>query len=372
MINVLYICTDWYSIGGSTGSLVNLISATRNTVSPIVLIHQHGEVEDYIQKLGIETIVSPFFFLWEKPKRLFTALHHPLRTAFYRRLTMNKKCCEDVVRQLNGRTIGIVHSNTSVSDIGVSLAKQLDAKHVWHVRESLSMLDIYPYGGEKRLHNLINKADARIIISNALADRWRLIDENTYIVHDAVFKKMPALCDTPRKRMVLFCAAQINDFKGAPMAVEAFCQAGLEGYRLVFAGNCDNGYQKRLMDIAHKYGKEEAIEFVGYKSDLEPLFRLASAFLMCSRFEGLGRVTVEAMAYGCPVVARAEGGTTDFIKHGETGYLFNDMAECVEALKLAVLHDSEIVRAAYNLVSVEFTEIIYGTCITDIYKRCLQ
>jgi glycosyltransferase involved in cell wall biosynthesis len=37
--------------------------------------------------------------------------------------------------------------------------------------------------------------------------------------------------------------------------------------------------------------------------------------------EGMGRVLVEAMAAGKPVVASNVGGIPDLVRHGETGYL---------------------------------------------------
>lgn len=371
MKKVLFICTDWYGVGGSTESLVNLISSTRYGVSPIVLLHKKGVVEEYLQSLGIETIIAPFFYLWDKPKQLLTAIHHPTRTALYRSLTMNRNCCKTVLQQLNGRKIDIVHSNTTVTDLGVMLSRMLGAKHLWHVRESLFMLGIHPYGGERRLKRKLNSADARIIISNALADQWMLSSDGTYVVHDAVFNKMPVKNNLRKEKIVLFCAAQINDFKGSPIAVEAFCKAELDGYKLVFVGNCTVEYRNHLLSIADMYGKRECLEFVGFQTNLKSFFSSSAAFLMCSRFEGLGRVTIEAMAYCCPVVAKADGGTTDFVKQGETGYLFNSIDECAEALRIAVQYDNNLVDAAYDMVRNEFTEDQYGERIIQIYNEIL-
>ncbi len=59
----------------------------------------------------------------------------------------------------------------------------------------------------------------------------------------------------------------------------------------------------------------------------------AIAFLMCSENEGLGRVSIEAMFYGCLVIGRNSGGTKDFVFDGKTGLLFNDMDGCVSAMQ---------------------------------------
>lgn len=372
MINALYICTDWDEVEGSTASLVNMIHATRDTVHPIVLLSHHGKVENYLHELGIETVVAPFFYLWEQPKRLITALHHPTRATLYRRLTLNGQCCRKVVQQLNNQRIDIVHSNTTVADIGVLFAQRLNAKHVWHIRESLEHLNIHPYGGMQRLRHLIEQADARIVISNALRNHWQLPKENTFVIHDAIFPSLPQNIETRRQKQILFCAAELNDFKGTSLAVEAFCKANLDDYRLVLTGNCSKPYQTQLLNLAAEYNMSDKLDFVGYQNNMEPFYCSSSAFLMCSKFEGLGRVTLEAMAYGCPVVALATGGTTDFIHDGETGWFFTTADECAKLLQQITSSDnSHLVQSARELIASEYTESVYGQHITNLYNSLI-
>ena len=372
MINVLYICTDWHKAEGSSLSLLNLINATRHEVNPIVLLSHQGEVEEMFHNHNIETIVSPFFYLWEKPKKITTAIHHPTRTRLFHRLFLNRQCCHHIRQTLQNRQIDIVHTNTSITDIGVSLAKQLRAKHVWHIRENLTALNINPYGGLKRLKRLINTADARIVISQAILNHWNFPKGNTFLLHDAVLPSLPMPLPTPRQPQILFCAAEISDFKGAPIAVEAFCRANLKDYRLVLAGNCSDTYRQKLLSIADHYGLSTNIDFIGYQPNMSSQYLSASVFLMCSQFEGLGRVTLEAMAYGCPVIAYAAGGTTDFITHGKTGWLFSTVDECARLLREVVTTDCEaITKSAKELVDAEYTEKNYGDRMINLYHSIL-
>lgn len=48
--------------------------------------------------------------------------------------------------------------------------------------------------------------------------------------------------------------------------------------------------------------------------------------------EPSGRVIIEAMASGLPVVAHTNGGYTDWIRHEENGFLFNTQEEALQAL----------------------------------------
>jgi glycosyltransferase involved in cell wall biosynthesis len=47
----------------------------------------------------------------------------------------------------------------------------------------------------------------------------------------------------------------------------------------------------------------------------------ADIFLHCSITETFGLVVLEAMASSVPVIARDEGGPSDTVDHGRTGYL---------------------------------------------------
>ncbi len=49
-------------------------------------------------------------------------------------------------------------------------------------------------------------------------------------------------------------------------------------------------------------------------------------------FEAFGRVVLEAMLCGVPVVAEARGGYASFIRHGENGFLFDDPKDALRHL----------------------------------------
>jgi len=57
--------------------------------------------------------------------------------------------------------------------------------------------------------------------------------------------------------------------------------------------------------------------------------------------EAHGRVVTEAMACGLPAVCSSQGGYSDFIEHGRTGYLFRDEGEALDIL-LKLRDDPEL------------------------------
>jgi hypothetical protein len=54
---------------------------------------------------------------------------------------------------------------------------------------------------------------------------------------------------------------------------------------------------------------------------LAQAYAAADIFLHCSITETFGLVVLESMASGVPVIARAEGGPSETVKHGSSGYL---------------------------------------------------
>lgn len=59
----------------------------------------------------------------------------------------------------------------------------------------------------------------------------------------------------------------------------------------------------------------------GWMSNPFPILRHASVFVLPSRYESFGYVTLEAMLLSRPVVATRTAGTRDLVRSGETGYL---------------------------------------------------
>jgi glycosyltransferase involved in cell wall biosynthesis len=83
-------------------------------------------------------------------------------------------------------------------------------------------------------------------------------------------------------------------------------------------------------------GRRPTTEFVGSVSDAElaQLYEGAKALLFCALDEDFGMVPVEAMGYGTPVIALAEGGVKETVIDRKTGVTFEKPE--VEELKKAI------------------------------------
>ena len=372
-IRILYIAID-SSLGGSTASLYNLIDGVKEYVEPIVLFPEHGVGVEYYITNGIESYVYPYITLLDyKANKFIDNWMHIWRWHYIHKLRKDYKCYAFVKKMLAGRNVDIVHSNTSPNDIGVLLASKLHAKHIWHVRESCDYFEIYR--GIPRLRKLINNSDARIAISSAIKKHWQMPDKNTWVINDAIRKQEDA-CYIPNKgKYLLFSSYYLTEFKGARFAIQAFGLSGMakDGYRLKLMGNCEENYYVSLCETAQAYGVIDYIDFVPCQKDVKTYYAHATAFIMASEYEGLGRVTAEAMFYGCPVIAHAVGGTLDIVKDGETGYLFNSLEECAEQIKLVCSENQQdIIIKAQDYAINNLSQEAYAPKIMQVYNSMLN
>lgn len=87
----------------------------------------------------------------------------------------------------------------------------------------------------------------------------------------------------------------------------------------VFLG--DGELSDELKNMASKLNLKEKVKFLGWRQDVAEVMSVFDLFVLPSLNEGMGRVLVEAMALGKPVVASNVGGIPDLVIHGKNGCL---------------------------------------------------
>ncbi|HUK41578.1 MAG TPA: glycosyltransferase [Candidatus Acidoferrales bacterium] len=127
--------------------------------------------------------------------------------------------------------------------------------------------------------------------------------------------------------------------KGIHHLINAFVQVAHDfpHARLVIVGDEANRfYAAELKEQAKAWGLNGRIQFVPEMSQAEFAISLRTAcvFVLPSISEGLGRVVLEAMATGTPVIGSDVGGIPDMIQDGQTGFLVSPADEQALAQKL--------------------------------------
>lgn len=360
-------------MGGCSYSLENMLQSVRDVVKPYILFRDYGAAYDYFVQKGYECIVIPFK-LNILPKD-FNYLKYPFRYLYDK--WYNYKACKKIEKLVSLYSIQIIHSNTSVMTIGIEAALKCKVKHVWHFREFQDLdFGMKPFCGMSKFRSLMEKSDLNLSISESVQIHWGLDKfPNSRVIRNAVMGIDDACYVENKEKYILFCSALLIKTKGVELALRIFASSQIykKGYRIVFVGKIvDEVLMSRLYDFIRDNGLKDCVDFVGYKRDLSSYVKNATAFLMCSDNEALGRVTVEAMFWGCPVIAKNSGGSKEFIKHGYNGFLFNNVED--GALMLSSLVDMDcrqVILNANKTAKESFSIEGFGLMMIKLYRDLL-
>jgi glycosyltransferase involved in cell wall biosynthesis len=146
---------------------------------------------------------------------------------------------------------------------------------------------------------------------------------------------------------------------------------------LVVVGREENScYAADLKDSVRRYGLGGRVEFVEemQQADLAERMRSACVFVLPSTSEGLGRVVVEAMAAGTPVIGSDVGGIPEMVKEGVTGFLVppGDEITLADRLRWMLEHHEEACemgRRAGAFAEQFFSTDLYVQHYDDLLER---
>jgi glycosyltransferase involved in cell wall biosynthesis len=155
----------------------------------------------------------------------------------------------------------------------------------------------------------------------------RIIDVvyNPIVVEDFPFVE--------KKESYLLWVGRMNDEKGPHRAIAV---ARAADRPLILAGPIQPGQEEFFASEIEPHLDDDRVRYVGSTGgeDKMALFAHASAFLMPIRWaEPFGLVMTEAMACGTPVIAFPEGSASEVVAEGESGFLVDDEAGMVSAVR---------------------------------------
>ena len=188
--------------------------------------------------------------------------------------------------------------------------------------------------------NVCNTAAGRIAQRKGFPGRARTVDLGTDL---AAFAPR-AYAVTPGEAPVVGFAGRLDAAKGADVLLHA---AALEpGVQVRVAG--DGPERRALQELAGTLGISDRVEFVGALApkELPDFYRsldvLAVPSLTTSSWvEQFGRVAIEAMACGIPVVVSDSGALPEVVAGAALVVAEGDATELAKALS-AVVHDADV------------------------------
>ncbi len=193
-------------------------------------------------------------------------------------------------------------------------------------------------------------ADALRVISSSTAERARHYAPDLPQVRFMTFSDTDVFQCLERRLPVgeahdIVYAGLLIPRKGLHHLLNAFAALDHPRAQLWLVGGAENAsYASALEQQAEQLGIRERVHFVGAVSqrELAEYLAAARALVLPSLSEGLGRVVVEAMLLGMPVIGSRVGGIPDMIVSGETGWLVEAGDESELAAALAEVYRADV------------------------------
>ncbi len=363
-------------MGGSSHSLLNLIHSLKGEVKPIIIVPQEGSACQEFRKRGIKYYVIPFHLSITNEKGIRRLLEFVPR--IIKDWIVNSIAVRKIAQISKAENIQLVHTNSVVIDFGQGVAESLGVPHVWHLREFLDLdFDLSPVIGWRLFLKKIHQSNAVIGISKAVYKHYQLHSHPTaYVIPNAVRSRNHSIRGQGKKCFLLFCG-YVTPQKGVEDALHALAIVANKNYdlRLLIVGRCDQGYLAKLRRLIQELGIENLVDFLGYQQSIDSYVQEALALVMCSRNEALGRVTIEAMFNGCPVIGYRSAGTMEIINDGRTGYLYNTVHELADQVIHLLNHQShvaDVVNNARAFANANYSEEDYAGKLLTLYEQLLR
>lgn len=240
----------------------------------------------------------------------------------------------------------LVHANTTSAALCAALpARCLGLPFLWHVRD---LTPLWPEGLW-----LSPLSDAIVAISDAVALQVRrFLGRQPRRIPNGVEPEpfLRAQGQEQRQRWGWTGEEVVFGFVGqwVPwkrpdffLQVAAEVAAQEERARFVLVGGEPEGraspYGERLRRWAAEPPLRGKVRLEGYRWEIPPVLAALDVLVLPSRREPFGRILVEAMLAGKPVMATAEAGPLEIVVPGETGWLLPPQASAwVQAMREAV------------------------------------
>lgn len=376
-IKVLFV-SHFGGLNGAPRSMLDIIQGLdKKRFYPIVVMPASGPLKEELRNLRIKYYFIPFKFNY----RIKGDRHYiqELKDELY-----NYKAINEIVNLIKIQHVDIVHSNTSVMDVGAMAAWLARVPHVFHVRELMEEDFGFEYVHKCKMKWLLQRSDAVIAISRCVYNKvQRSYGVNPTLLYNGIVKERYWHKINPilqQDTIQLLLCGQICEAKGQIDAVCAVAKLKERGYvniRLTLIGQGNELYMQKLTDLIHEKNLENNIAILPFCKDLASLREQTDISLTCSRMEALGRVTAEAMLAGNCVVGADTGGTKELIgKQQKYGYLYRagDSESLADTLE-QVFHNVEEAKkkmvAAQKMISEKIDLDHYIEALSALYENVL-
>jgi glycosyltransferase involved in cell wall biosynthesis len=354
-MNILYLTDTGDIIGGGEISLLELLkNIDRSKFRPCVTAPKKGNFTDKANTLDIPVILIPL-------KKLKNPLNIPYFLGQLRMLTK-------VMREFN---IDLVHSNSTggFAFLGGVASYIRKIPFIWHVR-AVNFAGI----GDLIQSVLSTKV---VVISEAVKKRfwWIPVKDKIMLVYNGVNLGMFDI-SIDRNIFLSGIGCKEDDFligtigrfvswkgyeyflKAAKIVLNEVPNAKFLIVGLNYSEN--NKYLHDLKSLTKSLDIKDNIIFMGESDNIPEILSSLDLFVLPSIGEPFGRVLIEAMASGKPIVAFKSGGVPEIVEESKTGFLVNPRDFDEMAKKIIYFLKNRTVAEKFGIAGKKRAEMFFN------------
>ena len=243
-----------------------------------------------------------------------------------------------LARYLRREHIDVVHAMHWLSGL-VAMLAAWPTPHLAVIGSTVNLFYDKARGGKYRLmldHLLWGRMDYMVVNALALRDyllqrrfpeaRLMVIANGVDIPDTARFSPATreaarAALGVPARVPLIGTVARLEPAKNLQMLLQAariVCERFPEA-RFALVGN--GSERASLEKLAATLGISEKVLFTGEVAHSDLVLPAFDMFVLCSRFEGMPNVLLEAGAWGLPLISTPVGGTVEIVLETKTGFL---------------------------------------------------
>lgn len=329
-------------LGGAELSLLDIAThwASDGTDRCAVVLFDDGPFREKLEAAGVPVEVL----------RLGLGLDRYKKAAGLRgQLTAGPAVMRQVARlRRRARRFDVVYTNTQKSLVIGALAGAFARRPViWHLRDTLTA-GHFSAANRRIVVTLANRLATRVVCnSRATADAFVQAggrQDKVSVVYNGINAAPFDVVDARRiaairdeldagDRFVVGVFGRLTEWKGQDVLVDAVEQiaekeqASYRPIQLVVVGEAlftdeDRAFATTLRDRSTRGALAGRVKFMGFRDDVPAVMKACDTIVHCStQPEPFGRVIVEGMLAGRPVIASNAGGAREIITDSKTGLL---------------------------------------------------
>lgn len=264
----------------------------------------------------------------------------------------NLKAIKQIEKIVNEKKYEVVHCHTPVAAMCTRVAckglrkqgvKIMYTAHGFHFYKGAPMLNWLIFYPIEKICSYwtdvlitINQEDYNLAKRKMKADKVEYVPgvgidvgkfKNTVV--DRAIKRQEL--EIPKNAFLLISVGELNENKNHQIVIKAIAKLHNENVHYMIAG--EGELKPYLENLARKLKVEKKIHFLGFRDDVEKLYKTSDAIVFPSIREGLGLAAIEGMAAGLPLICAKNRGTLSYAQNEWNAIVCNNIDEYVYAIK---------------------------------------